>query len=703
MLSLILLGFGSAVLAQQAIGQEFAFDIPQQAVDTALTEFAEQADLTLVFPDEVVRKKSANALIGKYTLQEGIDILLAGTGLTPRFSDHIVLSISAGQQLTNKGNTMNMQKKVPLLKRIGTVIATALFATSGGAAIAAPGLAAEGDGKSEQQDDSKYIEEIIVAGERGETSSLDRAMTVTGFNGAMIEQLGIQNTDDLEVLVPGLQKGARSTMGKYEDGHLVMRGVANDNHMYNFQDTSVAVYVDGIYNPRSYGLESGLFDVERIEVARGPQGTTGGKTAMAGAVTFVSKKPTDEWDIKAAAEFTDQASQQVDIAFGGPIGNSPFSYRLAVNRLTGDGLIKNVGAGPDAGKPDRFQYAPQIRFKTDRWDITGCYRNLEDTGVHKFSLAIGARNTEEEFFRNLDGTRRCEFDQATNECIRDANGNIVYWRNPFFGLGQSPAIVNCPGFNSDGTRDPGLPVVCDGKHLTLATEFNVPAGEDNSQETYSLEAKFALNDTHDIFYFYGDRDTRTDTTDELDGTSRQGGGRCLAIHPRVLSGELQEGQVHPRCALDERGNGVYQDSKHKLLRTSDQQSHEIRLVSNNDGPLNYTIGYTYLKGDQPYVNLLQFNGVETGSNNNNNPAFYTDTVDECERTIRAYFGEDTLWEDISTQGTPDNQAAAGLVWGCHGADYAAFWSHVTNGPGHIIGGSTRSAFYGNTAYEQAAF
>ena len=103
LLSLILLGFGSAVLVQQAIEQKLDFDIPQQAVHTALTEFAEQADLTLVFPDDVVRKKSANALKGKYTLQEGIDILLAGTGLTPMFSDHIVLSISADQQLTNKG------------------------------------------------------------------------------------------------------------------------------------------------------------------------------------------------------------------------------------------------------------------------------------------------------------------------------------------------------------------------------------------------------------------------------------------------------------------------------------------------------------------------------------------------------------------------------------------------------------------------
>ena len=329
------------------------------------------------------------------------------------------------------------------------------------------------------EDNDDAIETIVITAERGETSSLDRAMTVTGFNGDMIEELGIQNMDDLETLVPGLQKGVRSSAGKNEDGHLVMRGVANDRRINFFQDSAVAVYVDGIYNPMSYGLDSGLFDVERIEVARGPQGTTGGKTAMGGSLSFVTKKPTDVWDMKASAEFTDQASQEINLAFGGPIADTGFSYRFAVNRLTSDGVIKNVGAGPDAGEDDRLQYSPQIRFVNDRWDITGRYKKLTDKGVHRTSLTIGARNSEEEFLLNSDGTRRCTLDRdpaspTVDQCIEDANGNIIYQRNPNFGLGQSPAIVNCPGFNNDGSRDAGFPVVCEGEHLELVTESNAP-------------------------------------------------------------------------------------------------------------------------------------------------------------------------------------------------------------------------------------
>ena len=104
MLSVMLLGFGSAASAQEANEQEFEFDIPAQPAHSALTEFAEQADLTLVFPDDVVHRKTANALIGQYTLQEGVDILLAGTGLTPIFSNELVLAY----RLTNSRRPRGM-------------------------------------------------------------------------------------------------------------------------------------------------------------------------------------------------------------------------------------------------------------------------------------------------------------------------------------------------------------------------------------------------------------------------------------------------------------------------------------------------------------------------------------------------------------------------------------------------------------------
>ncbi len=101
---MLILGFGFAASASAA-DTEFEFDVPRQPVRSALMDFAEQSDLTLVFPDDVVRDKSANALTGRHTLQQGADILLAGTGLTPMFSSVNVQNISANEQLMNRGVT----------------------------------------------------------------------------------------------------------------------------------------------------------------------------------------------------------------------------------------------------------------------------------------------------------------------------------------------------------------------------------------------------------------------------------------------------------------------------------------------------------------------------------------------------------------------------------------------------------------------
>ena len=559
---------------------------------------------------------------------------------------------------------------------------------------------------ADEADESEVIEEIIVTGERGEIRSIDRAMTVTGFNANMIQQLGIQNTNDLEVLVPGMQIGNRSQGGgKQEDGHIIMRGLANDRAVNFFQDVGVAVYIDGVYSDQSYGLDQGaLFDVERVEVMRGPQGTTGGKAAISGAISFVTKKPTEEWDMKASAEFTDQATQQALVAFGGPIGDSNFSYRLGLSRMTGDGLIENVGSGPDAGIPDQLIYSPQLRFTNDRWDITARYSKLTDQGTPRISLIIGARNSEEQFVLDNFGNPRCEFDpetQATTRtCITDENGNPIYLINPFFGLGQNPAVVDCPGFNLDGTRDPGAPVVCDGNDLRLAIENNAPFFQDNAQESMTLEAHYTLNDSHELIYKFGNRDTRQNNSSDADQTNRQGGGVCSAIHPRVLSGELVAGQTHPRCALDGRGNGAYADFMAAWHFTSDQDSHELSLVSDNAGPFNYTFGYTFIDGEEPFVFSNSFNGVETGNNNNNIPVFYQDNSALCEANLEARHGTN-LWKHARTPGSPANQAA-GFVRGCHGSSPADYWSDVTNAGSHVAGGDAYQFFYGNVEYTSQA-
>jgi len=550
---------------------------------------------------------------------------------------------------------------------------------------------AEDAAEAEAEDDENYVETVIVTSERGEVNVLDRPMTVTGFNAAMIEELGIQNSDDLEVLVPGLQVGNRTQGGgKNEDDHYYMRGLGSERTVNFFSDTSVAVYIDGVWTDQSYATD-GLFDVERVEVARGPQGTTGGRAAIAGAINFHTRKPTDEFDLRVKGEFTDISTQRAQVAFGGPISDTGLSYRLGVSRYTGDGRIENIGSsGIDASKPDQTIMMPQLRWKNDRLDVTLRYSHQTDTGTPHVSLPLGARNVRDEFMLDPNGQPICVEDPVT--------GLEVCQRNPYFRTNASPAVANCSNINNDGTRDENN-IICDPDDLQWKVAFNAPIYMDNHAKNASMDATFALTETLDVVYKYGWRDVKQDTLNDADQLDRQGGGTCPFNHPKVLSGQLRAGQTSPWCALDGGGNGTFADSRVNYIFTSEQISHEITLVSDLEGAFNFTLGAVYLDGEEPYF----YKNWDFGSSRND--WALSDTSAQCEAVIEQLFGSggshsggvNRLLRDVYTNAEAMAGAPGGL-WGCPGSPEVVNFSDTGVAMFTADLDGHNNSFFGNTAY-----
>lgn len=485
-----------------------------------------------------------------------------------------------------------------------------------------PALSAE-----EAEDEEKYIEEVIVVAERGEINVMDRAMTVTGFNAQLIDKLGIQNTDDLEVLVPGLQVGNRSQgsppgLVGNENDHFFMRGLGTERSSNLFPDTSVAIYVDGVYTDQTFGIDGGMFDVERVEVARGPQGTTGGKNAIAGSINFYTRKPTDTFDMRATLEVNSVSTQRVQVAFGGPIANSDFSYRLGLSSYTGDGRIKNH-SGPDAMKPEERIIAPQLRWTNDRWDITARYSHMEDTGTPNSSLPLTSENTVDEFVL-ANGERLCAFnpDSGMEECQR----------NPYFGVQPAPAVAGCSNVSQDGSRDPNQ-FICDADELRWEVAFNAPIAKDSTAENFSLDVVYAISDALTLNYKFGWHDVFENTRNDPDQRNRVGGGVCPFTHPSVIAGVLRAGQTSRICALDGGGNGTFIDQLSEHVFTSEQSSHEITLVSNFEGPFNFTLGANTIENEEPYVNRLFDNGWRSGG-----AWLFSDNSAACNANIESMFG-----------------------------------------------------------------
>ncbi len=607
------------------------------------------------------------------------------------------------------------------MKRIVPILSVGLTLVATGTLTALSAQAAE---------DDKYIEEIIVTSERGDVNVMDRPMTVTGFNHEMIEQLGMQNIDDLEVLVPGLQIGNRSEGGgKQENDHFYMRGIGSERSVNFFSDTSVAVYIDGVWTDQTYGTD-GFFDVERVEVARGPQGTTGGRAAMAGSINFHSRKPTDEFDVRASAEWTDISTQSMNVAFGGPLSDTGFSYRLGLQRKVGDGKIENLGLGPDAGEPDRLIVSPSLRWKNDQWDIVARYSKQEDNGTQMVSLPLAGQNTVDEFQMNTD----------TGQCLTyvdEDSGEERCRRNPFFGVPTAPSVAGCSNVNNDGTRDE-FNIICDADELEWAIALNAPVGQDSFAENLSLDVVFQVTDELKLNYKYGWHNVENRTINDTDQQNRVGGGVCLPGHPKTdplvtlgawvqlgdgswvqpetpildddgnpIPSLLQVGQTSRYCAMDGGGNSTFTNTAYDSIFTSEQTSHELTLISQFDGAFNFTVGFTTLEHEEPNV----YSGINNSSYDQD--WLYNDTSAACNAAIDSLYGaggtlsgdDSWLMADLRTNAATMTHAGTvnAQVFVCPGDPLISNYSDTGRSEFSSNLNGQQWSFYGNAKQESTGY
>ncbi len=269
----LLMTLSTMVMAADA-GQDgrISFDIPQQRADLALTQFADQADLTLIFPFDEVRQRTGNRLVGDYRKEEAIEILLAGTGLTPTFSNRVVLSIAIDHQSVPVGKEMNVKKKAGL----GAFL-VAIFSVGAGA-----------QEEAEDTADSVLDNILVTASKRGEVALQDTPMSIQAFTGEDLERRGVVEFLDYARSVSGLSFEDQGP----GDKKYVLRGIQSTGA------ATTAVYFDDIVATGSNRQDGGgrqpdfrLVDMERIEILKGPQGTLYGASSMSGTIRMITSKP----------------------------------------------------------------------------------------------------------------------------------------------------------------------------------------------------------------------------------------------------------------------------------------------------------------------------------------------------------------------------------------------------------------------------
>lgn len=174
-----------------------------------------------------------------------------------------------------------MKNKTFRKDRLALTISVAL----GAAVLPQMSMAQEAGTPSKSKAES--MEEIVVTATKRETSLMDTPVSITAFSQDQLERTGATNVKDLAGLVPNLDIGYDQDQASPV---IAMRGVRSTNTS-ELGDPSVGLHMDGIYSPRPQGAMALMFDVERVEALRGPQGTLFGRNSTVGVVNVISKRP----------------------------------------------------------------------------------------------------------------------------------------------------------------------------------------------------------------------------------------------------------------------------------------------------------------------------------------------------------------------------------------------------------------------------
>ncbi|WP_137864883.1 MULTISPECIES: TonB-dependent receptor [unclassified Sphingomonas] len=244
---------------------------------------------------------------------------------------------------------LNFKHRLRLSALSGAAASALLLATPAFAQQAADGGAATVT--AGQEDQSGGLGEIVVTAQRRETNLQKTPISIAVLNSEALENRHIQTLGDLaDGSVPGLRvapffsRSSALVIGIRGVGFL---GDANQPA----REQGVGVYMDGIYLGRAQGLGTALYDIERIEVLKGPQGTLFGRNTEGGAISIVSKKPSGEFRVDASAGIANFGGYQTALHLDLPrAGNISLKF---------DGVIQKRGGtidNPMAGQLDFNSY-----------------------------------------------------------------------------------------------------------------------------------------------------------------------------------------------------------------------------------------------------------------------------------------------------------------------------------------------------------
>jgi len=425
---------------------------------------------------------------------------------------------------SNKGGySSNILKKMPIVSAIGIALAIPV------ATNAAPS--------------TRQIEEVIVTAERQEASVQDTSISITAFTAGMLDDFGIRNQEDLQNFIPA------TTIQPYD---ATIRGVGR-----NFRalggDPGVATYMNNVYSEDLLTATAATFwDVQRIEVLRGPQGTLYGRNAIGGAINILYKQPADELDYAFRVIGGNFNTQEYYGMINGALIEDVLSARVNFSVRDRDGIIEEIGPGDDLdglgtkNAAIQFRWTPtdalSFNVRANKMEIDRDFGGANGGGLVVLNEDGGpTRNTENVApgFRRIDSANSAIGNYFDND-FYDTTKPILNFTDPVTGAnvpaqhvragidvgefdGFQNAAASLDGFNntSDATaaryNDCVFPGSISGDDLCAAT--NGLNREEFNQQGVQFSAEWDVTDTVLLKYIYGYNKLSYQRTTDDDNTA----------------------------------------------------------------------------------------------------------------------------------------------------------------------------------------
>ncbi len=300
-----------------AQGPNINFDLKAQKTSSALLILAEQSKVQIMFEPTLTASLNSPIISGEMTIELALNKILAGTNLTFRKASEkvYILQVRPAKDADDTSNNQDVDE---------------------------PNDAINEDQSSTVSD--LAVEEILVTAQKRSENMQRTSISMKAFTSDHLRSSVIEDVYDIGLYTPGV------IVNKEIVGKVYIRGIGTENLTIG-GDPGVAVHVDGAYVARTSAANFDLFDVERVEVLRGPQGTLYGRNATGGSINIISNAPSEEFYARVEAQFGNYNRRRFVGTINGALSENIFA-RASFVKSDRDGFTENLFTNQDLDTED---------------------------------------------------------------------------------------------------------------------------------------------------------------------------------------------------------------------------------------------------------------------------------------------------------------------------------------------------------------